>query len=182
MSVKITVDKLGEIMKSINTLVSKDVLVGIPDSKANRTNEDGEPINNAQLGYIHEYGSPINNLPARPFLGTGVEAAKDEIADRLESAAKNALDGKYAQMNQGFDKAGLVAQNSVKNVFNSGQFAPLADSTLRARASRGGTRGKAAQRELASRSEGNAPSNAEIKPLVDSGQLRNSITYVVRKK
>lgn len=182
MSIKMTVDKLGEIMKSINSLVSKDVLVGIPDSKAERRDEDGEPINNAQLGYIHEFGSPINNLPARPFLNTGVEDAKEEIAEQLEKAANSALSGKYAQMEAGFNKAGIVAQNSVKNKINSGQFAPLADSTLRARVSRGGSRGKAAERELASRSEGNAPSNAEIKPLIDTGQLRNSITYVVRKK
>lgn len=182
MSIKITVDKLGEIMKSINDLVSKDVLVGIPDSKANRNDVDGEPINNAQLGYIHEFGSPINNIPARPFLHTGIEDAESEIAGQLKKAADSALDGKYAAMNAGFNKAGLVAQNSVKAKINSGDFAPLADSTLAGRARRGGSRGKAAADELASRREGNAPSNAQIKPLIDTGQLRNSITYIVRKK
>jgi hypothetical protein len=34
-----------------------DVLVGIPEDKAGR--EDGSPINNAELGYLHSTGATV---------------------------------------------------------------------------------------------------------------------------
>ena len=176
------VDNLGSLIKSLNELASKEVLVGIPDSKASRNNEDGEPVNNAQLGYIHEYGSPANHIPARPFLGIGITNAKKAISAQLAKTAKDAIDGKSNRVENGLNRAGIIAQNSVKSVFSSGELQPLANSTLRSRVSRGGTRGKAASKELRMRAEYGISSNEEIKPLVDTGQLRNSITYVVRKK
>jgi hypothetical protein len=72
-----------------------------------------------------------------------------------------------------------TTQNAVRTKITDGPFAPLADSTLRARARRGR---KGAVAELKSRAQGNAPNNANAKPLIDTGQLRKSITYVVRKK
>ena len=59
------------------------------------------------------------------------------------------------------NKAGLIAQNSVKATITAGEgFAPLAESTLAARKRRGVSR---------------------TKPLIDTGSLLNSITYVIRK-
>ncbi|MDD1617199.1 MAG: hypothetical protein LUQ28_12105, partial [Methylococcaceae bacterium] len=57
-------------------------------------------------------------------------------------------------------KAGIVAQNSVKATITKGEgFEPLAESTIKAR-QRKGFKG--------------------TKPLIRTGQLRNSITYIVK--
>ncbi|MBX4298880.1 hypothetical protein K4H04_24285, partial [Mycobacterium tuberculosis] len=56
-----------------------------------------------------------------------------------------------------------------------GPFVPLAAATLRARARRGRS---GAAKELASRAAGNAPDNSNAKPLIDTGQYRQAITYV----
>lgn len=181
-SVIVKVDKLAAVVKSINALTGKDVLVGIPDTTTERKpDEDADqgPMTNATLGYIHEYGSPANNIPARPFLIPGVKDAREDTEKRLKKAAQMALDGNLGGVDAQLSMAGQEARDSVKAKINSGDFIPLADATLRARARRGR---KGAAAELASRRAGNSPGTDLAKPLIDTGQLRNSITYVVRGK
>jgi hypothetical protein len=50
-------DHSQDIIDALNSLVQKDVLVGIPSDKASR--DDGAEINNAVLGYIQSYGGTI---------------------------------------------------------------------------------------------------------------------------
>ena len=187
-------DKLKEVVKSINSLVSQVVLVGIPevDDARREDDESGKvkiskgivsggsetKINNATLGYIHEHGSPANNIPARPFLVPGVQSAQTKIESRLKKAANAALDGNFGNVDNELNGAGMVARDSVKTKINSGDFVPLAESTLKARARRGR---KGAEEELANRLAGGNPSNDSAKPLIVTGQLRNSINYVIRK-
>lgn len=111
MAVKITVDKVTDIINAISKLAGKDVLVGIPDSDPDR--KDG-PISNAQIGYIQETGSPANNLPARPFLVPGVAEVQAKCADRLQKGATNALSGNLSSAEASLTAAGLIAESSVK--------------------------------------------------------------------
>ena len=175
----IKADKLPGLLKAIAELNKNIVLVGVPDSTTERGDDEAGPMNNATLGYIHEHGSPAANIPARPHLIPGVEDAQDDIASRFKKASQAALDGKKDKVRQQLESAGLVAQNSVKNKITDGDLEPLAESTLRARARRGR---EGAVNELASRAAGNAPDNNNARPLIDTGQYRNSITYVVRSK
>lgn len=176
----VTKDILAEVVRSINNLVKKDVLVGIPDTTAERNqDEDSGPINNATLGYIHENGSPARNIPARPFLVPGVADAQERIEQRLNKAAKAALGNQRRKSDDELEAAGMIARDSVKRKINSGEFEPLSEATLRARAAKGR---KGAKAELESRAQGNAPNNDNARPLIDTGQLRNSINYVVRNK
>jgi hypothetical protein len=172
----ITKDRLNEVIKSIGKLAKMDVLVGIPESENARNDE---APNNAALGYLHEHGSPANNIPARPFLVPGVAEAKNKFRPRLANAAKMALEGNLKDALKQLDAAGIEAENSAKRKINSGDFVPLADATLRARAARGRV---GAGAELARRAEGFAAGTQLAKPLIDTGQLRNSITHVVREK
>lgn len=174
---KIKRDDVAKILRGISELTAKTVLVGIPESEAPR---DGtEPVNNAALGYIHEHGSPANNIPARPFLIPGVQSAQEAVAAKLKGAAKAALDKKTEGVSKGLHAAGLAAQSAVRAKLNSGDFAPLSNATLRARARKGR---QGAVDELESRAAGNEPGTETAKPLVDTGQLRNSINYVIRNK
>jgi hypothetical protein len=173
---EVKVDNLLAVVESINDLVGKSVLVGIPASEAQR--DDDSPMDNATLGYLHETGSPAANIPARPFLIPGVNDSQGTFEPELRKAAGSALDGNKKQVKAHLNSAGLIASQAVKNVLNTADYAPLAISTLRARA-RKGRNGAAA--ELSSRAAGNAPNNANARPLVDTGELRNSITYVLRE-
>ncbi|CAJ0701588.1 hypothetical protein LMG19089_02876 [Ralstonia edaphis] len=177
MTVKMTVNKLGAVIKSIADLAAKEVLVGVPEARGER--RDDEPINNAAIGYIMETGSPVNNIPARPHLVPGIKDAQAPIADALGGGVSAALSGQAPGVTKALNKAGIIGQNAVRAKITEGPFVPLAEATLRARARRGRS---GAAKELASRAAGNAPDNSNAKPLIDTGQYRQAITYVVRDK
>jgi len=177
MSVKMTKDKLGEVLRAVSALKNTSVLVGVPDKTANR--KDGEPISNAEIGYIMETGSPANNIPARPHLVPGIQSVQDDVTGQLRKASFAALSGSTAGVTAALNAAGMIGQKGVRAKITEGPFVPLSEATLRARARRGR---KGAIRELESRAAGNQPDSTNAKPLVDKGQYRQSITYVVRKK
>jgi len=157
-SVKITKDNVAALLSNIQSMTRKEVLVGVPGDLAARS---GTPINNAALAAIHNNGSPVNNVPARPFLIPGVENAQPQILRLLEAGARRGLE-RPSEVEDALERAGIVAAMSAKRVITSQEgFEPLAQGTLNARARKGfkGT-----------------------KALIQTGQLLNSITHVVRDK
>lgn len=178
-------DNVAQVMRTVNELVRKDVLVGIPAGPAR---EDGEPITNAELGYLHEYGSPATNLPARPALIPGVADVQPQIADQFRAAAVAALNGNLAQVDVRLNRAGLIAVSSVKARI-SGNIAPaLSPETIknrfRARGTKSQRKNEKAYLDLVAGGSdpGDAQSAAGIIALVNTGEYRNSYTYVIRKK
>lgn len=155
---KITVDKVASVLKAVEAIKNSRVLVGIPQEENART--DNSPIGNAGIGYIQENGSPANNIPARPFLIPGVKKVQDEAMKILADGARDALN--EGDTNKALTKAGILASSSVKKTLQAGEgFEPLSERTLMAR-QRKGFKG--------------------TKPLIRTGQLRNSITFVVKGK
>jgi phage gpG-like protein len=154
-------NNLPKLKMRLEALAKQEVLVGIPAETATVRSDETTPINNATIGYIMEHGAPESNIEARPFLMPGVEAVKSNIVDQFRRIAKVQMKGDKEAAERGFNRAGLIAQNSVRRMINSGIPPALAPSTLAARRRRGRT---------------------GTKPLIDTGQLRNSITYVIRSK
>lgn len=160
---------IDDIAKAIRDLTGKRVLVGIPAEKDARP---GDPVGNALIGYVQNYGSPARNIPARPFLEPGIEAAMRDLTPHLEAAARAALDGDSASVDQHLGKAGQTAVNSVQATIQAGIPPPLKDATVRRRRIR--TPGSSYRRR--------ATSAADTTPLIDTGALLRSITYVIRKR
>lgn len=163
MALKIETDATAKLFRDVDALVKSRVLVGIPDTGADREPEEGEgtPPSNALIGYLMETGAPDQNMPARPTLIPGIEKAQEKIAYHLGSAALAAVLGDSASVEASLAKAGRVAVSSIQNEITDGTFAPLADRTIKARLRRGRT---------------------STRPLVDSGQFRRAITYVVARR
>ncbi|EPI9178096.1 hypothetical protein ACTD2Z_004441 [Yersinia enterocolitica] len=146
-------------------------------------------MGNAQIGYINEYGSPAQNIPARPHLQPGVQSVQDKTIAKLKQAAQAVFDGNSAAAEKALNQAGLIASDAVRRYMTITNLIPLADSTLAARARRGR---KGAIRELARREgegslmekneQGQLISNTNARPLIDQGQYRRAITYIVRDK
>lgn len=187
-SLKVRLDKFKEFVDGINALTQRDVLVGVPDSGATRQDETPGPMNNATLAYIHDNGSPAANIPARPFMRPGIKAAQEKIEARLKNAATAALDGQKQKIDDQLSAAGMVAATSIKKEINDGDFAPLSPSTVAGRARSRGTKSRRkAELEYLEMVRNDVPPElaqgvAGIHPLVNTGQLRNSITYVLRGK
>lgn len=178
--VRKVVDNTDSLLDALMALPKQEVLVGIPADKAPRTHEPGEPeMNNAEIAYVQNFGSPALNIPAREFMAPGIRNVKDQITKRMKAAGAAALEGKKQAMAQQLNAAGMIASSSIKKKISEGPFQPLSDMTLRARARRGR---KGAKEELARRADGLPPSSEGAKPLIDTAQMQKSITYVVRRK
>lgn len=173
------------LIKAIQSLASNEVLVGFPEASTDRKEdpEDGGPkdLTNAALGYIHDNGAPEANIPARPFMLPGIENARSKLVRIAKTTGTKALDADNPQevVDQGLHAMGLVAQASIRKVINDGIDPPLSDRTLRERARRGR---EGAKEELSNRAKGLPPGKELAKPLIDTGQLRNAVNYVIRKR
>jgi hypothetical protein len=160
-SLKVTADFTKDFNDIVKKFKNDAVLVGIPEVKSNRKIEEGEePINNAALLAINQFGSPMNNIPPRPVMTIGIKNAQAEIAEQFKQAAKNALSKGLEALSIYYNRAGIIASNAIKKAINSQEgIAPPSASTLAARESKGfkGT-----------------------KSLIVTGQMRGAITYVLR--
>lgn len=185
----ITKDRVNAVIGSITRLVGKEVLVGIPEAKTERQDpEESAHPTNAALGYIHEFGAPRANIPARPFLIPGVRKATEQVMPHLRGACAAALDAKPAVADKELVAAGLIAESSAKREITTGDFIPLKPETVAWRfLARGAkTRRASEERYLSLIDQGVSPRDAQsaagIRPLINTGQLRQAITSVVRKK
>lgn len=154
----VTADFTDDLARILKSFKRDTVLVGIPEEESPR--EDDAPINNATLLAINNFGSPANNIPARPVMEIGIRKAQPEIVEAFRKGAISALSGGKQALSVAYNRAGIVASNSVKKAINSQEgIDPPAEVTLAARAARGfkGT-----------------------KALIVTGQMRNAITYVVK--
>ena len=170
---------LGEVVLNVERLWKhakrQRILIGIPAEKAGRApvNDENFTPSNAQVGYWHEYGVPEANIPARPFLLPGVELAKPVIIAELKLAMARALEqavvngdvsSAKSKIEKGMHRAGFVGVEYVKARITAGLSPPLSPRTVYARLHR-----KKRRR-----------SGPDMNPLIDSGQLLRSITYVIR--
>lgn len=176
------------VIARLKALTRKEVYVGIPQENSSR--EKGDSINNAELLYIHthgvrkkemredmqsnldsgmkyseahalfiqEHGSPMWHVPPRPVLEPAIEDSKEAIGKQLAMASKNAMDGKVVAAEQSLGKAGMVAQNAARAWFENPKngWAPNSPKTI-------------------------AQKGSAI-PLVDTNEMRKSITYVIRER
>ena len=154
-------DNLSKVSKSIDALGKARVMVGVPADKASRS---GDTINNAALAYIQENGAPEVNIPPRPFMKPGVASVQPQIAAGLKKAGEFALQGRSDAVDRQFHRVGAIGRDAIKAKITDGPFVPLKPSTIAARKNKRKSR-----------------KNTDIKPLIDTGALRNSINYVVRK-
>lgn len=180
-------DGVPELLKALDELRNNEVLVGIPEDKSSRKKEiirnsellyihthgirrksmrqemqesmdNGSPYSEAYQLYIQEHGSPLWASPPRPVLEPAIEHRKDWIAEQMSKAALAGLDGDVKGVQDGLHKAGQVAENAARDWFTNpaNGWAPNSPKTIKLKVS--------------------------DKPLIDTDQMRKSITHVVRRK
>lgn len=147
-------DSTAKLKASLAQLAKKQVYVGVPEDQTSRGSGG---VTNAGLLYLHTHGSALQNIPARPVIEPAIQASDNKalLTKELGAAAQAVLDGKPAEAKQGLNRAGQLGANAAKRWFTD---------------PRNGWRE-------------NAPATIERKgsdkPLIDTGELRRSITYVV---
>jgi hypothetical protein len=187
--VSITKDLTGDLKKSLEELKNKIVCIGVhQEDDATRDSNHNEQITNAQLLYIHthgirdtemikamqhdidngkpysrayelyvhENGSPLWQSPPRPVLAPAMENSKELIAEQMKEAFQAVLDGSNSTNELG--KIGMLGQNIARDWFTNpeNKWAPNSPLTVKKKGSN--------------------------RPLVDSGELRKAITWILRDK
>jgi len=178
--IKRVIDNTTQLHDRLHKLRDQSVYVGVPASTNARN--DGGLINNATLLYIHNFGSPAQNIPARPVLTQGIAKVSKQIAEMFKQAAHDAVfEGK--DPTTAYGRIGMLARNAVVEEFDSPSpaFVPLRPATIRARL-RKTQAGRRQLRNLKRRGQSltDWAEAGNIKPLIDTAQLRRAITYVVR--
>lgn len=165
----VELDNLG---KELEKLTKKAVYVGIARGSDKDTRNDDAP-NNSDLGYIHEFGEPSKNIPARPFLRPSMEQYKDVITNDLSKAITEALNGEKRKANETLEKLAIKCASKVKLYMRTADFIPLSPYTIQNRWKNQGRGMRKAEIEM---DVGN------IRPLIDTGALLGAVDgYVIEE-
>lgn len=165
------------LLSDLNALAQRRVLFGVPEDENSR-GENGykDPIGNAALAYIHDNGSPAQGIPARPFMQPGIKKAQNKINQELKLAAQKFMLGNEEEGTVHLERAGFHAVSSIRKVIEKGiGFTPLKRATLLGRL----RKRKSLYSQLKGKKEDREEIMASFKPLIDTGEMMKSITYVV---
>lgn len=114
--------------------------------------EDGATI--VEVAAYNELGSSDGESPPpRPFMQQSFENHEDELQKACDDVNNTLAKGGTAQ--QALNRLGVFAKGLVQEEIVSGGFAPNAESTIKKKGS--------------------------AQPLIDTGLMRESVNYVVRK-
>lgn len=111
---------------------------------------DGTPV--IMIGVVHEFGAPAAGIPMRSFLRSAISEGDAEIKRLIRKVARAAMKGKIEER-QALELLGLKAASMVQAKIVSGPFEANAPATVKRKGS--------------------------SSPLIDTGLLRQSITYQV---
>jgi hypothetical protein len=180
MSVTVTKDKTKDLIKLLEDIKELEVYVGIPEEKSSRK---GEEATNAELCYIHANGSPVNHIPARPIIEPAIELPENKkaIAEELGKAVEAVLNKKPAEAKQHLNLAGMLGQNAARAWFTDPRNNWPENSIATAKAKLSKLSDKDQKTLQALIDAGASITDKSIsKPLIDTGELRKSIIYVVK--
>ena len=156
MSVKAALNKWAS---QFNVISKFRLEIGVFTGKSHRKVQVG--ITNAELMFVHENGSPLRNIPARPVLQMTLDYAnKNLVEPTVDKCVKIILDNgpDEALVEQELNKLAIKLENYARKIIysNDGRLAPNAPSVAKAK---GGNH-----------------------PLFNTGQLARSITCRVVKE
>jgi len=180
-NVSITKDLTSDIVNSLKDLAKKTVCVGVPSEEDTQRDNisnaelmyihtngirnksmikemqhdvDKMPYSQAHELYVHEHGSPLWHSPPRPILEPAIDNSKDQVAELMKDAVTVALNG--GDITPALNEVGMQGQNIAREWFTnpSNNWAPNSERTI-------------------------AKKHSD-NPLIDKGELRKSITYVIK--
>lgn len=128
------------------------VLVGVQGDLAAEPHA-GADVSNVQIATFQEFGT-TRGVPERPFLRGTIDENRERYANMVQKSAERIVDGK-SSVDKELALWGEKIVGDVKQRIAAGIDPPLQPATIARKGS--------------------------SKPLIDSGQLRNSITYTVSK-
>ena len=123
----------------------KVVHVGVPEGKKE---PDGTSV--AMIAAVHEYGSPDQGIPERPFLRVAIQKNRLKYVRLNRINLVKMMHGQMG-MEQALGQLGKMAKGDVQAEIKSGDFTPLKEATIKRKGS--------------------------SRPLIDTGQMVQSMQW-----
>ena len=144
------------VIKNVTALSSKSLVVGVLQNAGKE--EDGTDL--VDVAIWNEYGTRDGHIPARPFLSIATDENKAKWQKLTEGAANAVIDRKMP-VDQALEIIGSQMAGDVQMVIgDKSKLKPNRPATIRAKSKKGKI--------------GDAP-------LIDTGRLRQSIHFDIRK-
>ena len=167
-------------MKRVAGLMKVAAYVGVPAAKSSRKGE----INNAELLFIFENGSPIHKQPPRPLLKPAINADgnKQKIAKEISGSVKLILAGDSEGAKKKMLRAALAGQSAARSWFTDPRngWQQNAPSTIAHKLGKLKPKKRAAAYTQIDSQEGDTTGVVTVG--VDTGQMRAAIVGVVREE
>lgn len=159
------------IERELSLIPHRVALIGIPGTaKMPRDGQSGTVDNLAELAFIMEKGSTVNKIPPRPFMRETRKKAEKRFRGLLRKSYKAILNGKLTTEGA-LASLGQAYEGEMKEIFLTGNFAPNSPITIHG----GWMRNKVSGKIFKVKGKGSS------RPLIDTGNLRQSIKYKVKK-
>jgi len=139
--------------KNLQQFKDSVVKAGILAKDGSENHSEGITV--FQIGMIHEFGVPEKNIHRRSFIRVPIENNIKEITKLIENNHKLVSENAMSAK-VALDRIGIKAQNTIKESFRNNDWKPLKRATVKRKGS--------------------------SRPLIDTGQLIGSISYIVEKE
>jgi len=154
--------------KILNKITTHQARIGILAATRDKDRKKGDPLNNAELAAVHEFGSLDGRIPSRSFFRLTEKQKGKEFSEWIKSQQKNIFDkinsGKTQEV---MAKLGMKWEAYIHECFETegwGAWKPLSEAYL-------------AEREAKRRDE----SQGAVAILQDTGAMERSIISEVVK-
>lgn len=154
--------------KQVKQFKDSAVKIGLPEKEGGKAHKDSN-LTIAQIGAIHEFGVPEKGIEKRSFLREPMMDNQKKI-QKLVQTKFNAIINNRITATMALDQLGEFGMNLSKESFRDNSWKANADITVN-----GGWMTKNGK-SFYVKGKGTSA------PLVATGQLRNSITYIVEKR
>jgi phage gpG-like protein len=155
MTARVTVTDRGAdgLLSRLRRAAGARVRVGVLEEATKATREEeGSPLTLLEVAAIHEFGAPAAGIPQRSFIRAGVDAQLPEIQRVQRALAGQTIRG-ATTLDVALDRLGAKVAALLQNRISAGIDPPNSAATIARKGS--------------------------SKPLVDTGQLKASITWRV---
>ncbi len=155
-----TTEEGQNIKKMLEEIAEMEVCIGFQHGKEKKEEQEEtrtkkkkqKKADICDIALWNELGT--EHIPSRPFLRKSVDENKTVIDDMLDKTVKRLLSGQ--PMQRVLNRLGSFQKGLVQKKIVEGTYVPNATSTIRKKGS--------------------------SRPLIDTGRMRQSVNYIVRKK
>ncbi len=139
--------------KNLQQFKDSVVKAGILAKDGSQNHSEGITV--FQIGMIHEFGVPEKNIPRRSYIRVPIENNIKEITKLIENNHKLVSENAMSAK-VALDRIGIKAQNTIKESFRNNDWKANSRATVKRKGS--------------------------SRPLIDTGQLIGSISFIVEKE